>query len=384
MGVCLATSGPGATNLVTPLADAFMDPVPVVVVTGRAAVSTVSAVRLTSMPGYHPLHLGMPGMHGTVPVVAALQLSDLVIALGARFDDRVTGDSATFAPGARVVHIDIDPAEIGKNRRADVPIVADCKIALELLVGAARAALPGPSLADWHRRLMELEDRYPLGYEQRPDGPLAPQHVIRRLGELAGGPTTIFTTGVGQHQMWASQFLTFHEPSTWLSSGGLGTMGFGIPAAMGAQLGRPESTVWCIDGDGCFQMTGRELATCALEGIPIKVALINNGSLGTVRQLQTLYYDKRVNSVDLGSRTLQPIPDFVKLADALGCVGLSCSSPDEVDTVIAKAMSIVDTPVVIDFQVDDQALVWPSIAAGAGNDDVQYARGIAPEFDSTD
>ena len=483
VGVCIATSGPGATNLVTPLADAFMDSVPIVAITGQvsedhlgtdafqsadicgitmpitkhnllvteardigpsiakafhlastgrpgpvlvdiaksalldsAAVSAVSAPPATSMPGYHPvvtpparsidaavteirrasrpvlyvgggviragasrelrdlvevtgipvvttltargalpddhpLHLGMPGMHGTVPAVAALQLSDLVIALGARFDDRVTGDPATFAPRARVVHVDIDPAEIGKNRRADVPIVADCKIALELLVEAARAALPGPDLADWHRRLMEFEDRYPLGYEQRPDGPLAPQYVIQRLGELAGGPDTIFTTGVGQHQMWASQFLSFQEPSTWLSSGGLGTMGFGIPAAMGAQLGRPESAVWCIDGDGCFQMTNQELATCALEGIPIKVALINNGSLGMVRQLQTLYYDERVNSVDLGSRRLRPIPDYVKLADALGISDI---------TGLTSALSAKATPAQIDAAIEAVIGMAPS------------------------
>ncbi|WP_407940149.1 biosynthetic-type acetolactate synthase large subunit [Nakamurella leprariae] len=338
-----------------------------------------------ALPDSHPRNLGMPGMHGTVPAVVALQLSDLVIALGARFDDRVTGDRDSFAPDARVIHVDIDPAEIGKNRAVDVPIVGDCRRVLEELAGHFDQTQPAPDLSAWHRRLDSLRERYPLGFEQPPDGPLSPQYVLQRLGELVGGPDTVFTSGVGQHQMWASQFIAFEHPSTWLNSGGLGTMGFGVPAAMGAKLGRPEATVWCIDGDGCFQMTGRELATCALEGIAIKVALINNGGLGMVRQLQTLYYDERINNVDLTSRhPLERVPDFVRFADALGCVGLSCDTPEEVDVVIAKAMAINDAPVVIDFRVDAQALVWPSIAAGASNEDIQYARGLAPAFAAED
>ena len=335
-----------------------------------------------ALPDSHPRHLGMPGMHGTVPAVAALQLSDLIIALGARFDDRVTGDPETFAPHARVVHADIDPAEIGKNRAVDVGLIADCKDVLEALT----SALPTgrlPDLTRWHHRLASLTQRYPLGYDEPTDGSLAPQFVISRLNELVGGPGTVFTTGVGQHQMWAAQFISFVDPSSWLTSGGLGTMGFGIPAAMGAKVARPEASVWCIDGDGCFQMTSRELATCALEGIPIKVALINNGSLGMVRQLQSLYYDDRVNNVDLtASPSSHGIPDFAMLADALGCVGLVCDSADQVDVTIAKAMAVCDLPVIIDFRVNRQALVWPSIAAGASNDDIQYARGLAPAFDT--
>ena len=349
--------------------------------TGIPVVTTLMA--RGALPDSHPRNLGMPGMHGTVPAVAALQHSDLIIALGARFDDRVTGDPASFAPGARVVHIDIDPAEIGKNRAVDVALVADCRDALAGLL----SALPGldlPDLTGWHERLTALQERYPLGYDQPEHGRLAPQYVLDRLGKLTSGRDTIFTSGVGQHQMWAAQHIEFESPSTWLNSGGLGTMGFGIPAAMGAKLGRPEADVWCVDGDGCFQMTNQELATCALEGIPIKVALINNESLGMVRQLQTLYYDERVNNVALSSHRAERIPDFVKLADALGCVALSCETPDEVDVVITKAMAITDAPVVIDFRVDAQALVWPSIAAGASNDDIQYARGLAPVFDTDD
>ena len=337
-----------------------------------------------ALPDEHPLHLGMPGMHGTVPAVAALQLSDLVVAVGARFDDRVTGDPSTFAPRARIVHIDIDPAEIGKNRAVDVPLVADARVALACLIDELAGAAVG-DYSGWRRRVATLSAHYPLGYEEPADGLLAPQFVLERLGALVDRESTIFTTGVGQHQMWAAQFLPFARPNSWISSGGLGTMGFGVPAAMGAKVGRPECTVWCVDGDGSFQMTSRELATCAINDIPIKVALINNGSLGMVRQLQTLYYDERVNNVGLAAHgTYARVPDFPKLAEALGCVGLSCESAQEVDVVIEKAMAIDDAPVVIDFRVSGTALVWPSIAAGASNDDIQYARGLAPTFDTAD
>ena len=514
VGVCMATSGPGATNLVTPLADAYMDSVPLVAVTGQVPSSmigtdsfqeadirgitmpitkhsylvtdpadiprviaeafyiastgrpgpvlvdiTKSALQAATtyawppelrLPGYtftthphhkgiakaaalirqahkpvlyvgggvikanaaaellqladqtgipvvttlmalgafpddHPQHLGMPGMHGSVTAVAALQKSDLILALGARFDDRVTGDPATFAPHAKVVHIDIDPAEIGKNRDVDVPIVADCKIAIrELVATCASEPSPSDSFAEWRALLAALSARYPSGYEHPDDGSLAPQYVIKRLGALAPSGT-IFTSGVGQHQMWAAQFIEFDQPSTWLNSGGLGTMGFSVPAAMGAKLGRPDATVWSIDGDGCFQMTNQELATCALEGIPIKVAVINNEALGMVRQQQTLYYDGRVNNISLQRGAHHPrIPDFAKLADAMGCVGLQCESPEQVDVVIEKAMQINDVPVVIDFRVSREALVWPSIAAGASNDDLQYARDLAPTFGEDD
>jgi acetolactate synthase-1/2/3 large subunit len=514
VGVCMATSGPGATNLVTPLADAYMDSVPLVAVTGQVPSSmigtdsfqeadirgitmpitkhsylvtdpleiprviaeafhiastgrpgpvlvdiTKSALQAGTtfswppelrLPGYafttrphhkgiarataliqqsrkpvlyvgggvvranaaaelrqladqtgipvvttlmargafpddHPQHLGMPGMHGSVTAVAALQKSDLIIALGARFDDRVTGDPSTFAPHAKVVHIDIDPAEIGKNRDVDVPIVADCRIAIRELVATwITEPSTSDSFAEWRTFLNAIQARYPSGYEHPDDGSLAPQYVIERLGALTPSGT-IFTSGVGQHQMWAAQFIEFDQPSTWLNSGGLGTMGFSVPAAMGAKLGKPDSTVWSIDGDGCFQMTNQELATCALEGIPIKVAVINNESLGMVRQQQTLYYNGRVNNISLQKGAHHPrIPDFAKLADAMGCVGLECETPDEVDIVIEKAMQIDDVPVVIDFRVSREALVWPSIAAGASNDDLQYARDLAPSFSEDD
>lgn len=510
VGVCLATSGPGATNLVTPLADAYMDSVPVVAITGQvdearigtdafqeadirgmtmpitkhnylvtepdeiprivaeafhialsgrpgpvlvdisktalAADTTFAWPPALRLPGFcvpgepspwsvqkaveliqearrpvlyvgggviraqasaglrqlveltaipvvttlmargafpdsHRLHMGMPGMHGSVAAVAAMQRSDLIVALGARFDDRVTGALKSFAPEARVIHVDIDPAEIGKNRRVDVPIVGDCREAIDRFLAAlVEDAKPLPDLTEWHDYLWSLGARYPLGYEQA-DGSLAPQYVLERLSALAG-PEAIYVAGVGQHQMWASQFIQFEHPSTWLNSGGLGTMGFSVPAAMGAKLGRPEATVWSVDGDGCFQMTNQELATCALEGIPIKVAVINNQSLGMVRQLQTLYYDDRVNNVSLAREgTVQRIPDFAKLADALGCVGLECDSRADVDKVIQTAMEINESPVVIDFRVDQQSLVWPSIAAGASNDDVEVARGLAPTFE---
>jgi len=512
VGVCIATSGPGATNLVTPIADAYMDSVPIVAITGQVgrpmigsdafqeadiqgitlpitkhnylvqspdeiprvlaeafhlastgrpgpvlvdipkdvlqAQTTFSWPPTLELPGYrptlhphgkqireaarlmtsarrpvlyvgggvlkaratdglrrlaeltgipvvttlmargafpdsHPQHLGMPGMHGTVAAVYALQKADLIVAIGARFDDRVTGRLDSFAPNATVVHADIDPAEIGKNRTADVPIVGDARYVIDELVEAVRAAV-GQSgrtadRTEWWNQLNDLRERYPLGYDEPADGTLAPQYVIQRLGEIVG-PDAIYVAGVGQHQMWASQFISYEKPYTWLNSGGLGTMGYAVPAAMGAKVGRPETTVWAIDGDGCFQMTNQELATCALEGIPIKVAVINNGNLGMVRQWQTLFYGERYSNTELGTHKHR-IPDFVKLAEALGCVGLRCESKADVDRTIRTAMEIDDAPVVIDFVVGKDAMVWPMVAAGTSNDEIMFARGVRPIFD---
>ncbi len=512
VGVCMATSGPGATNLVTPLADAHMDSVPLVAVTGQVgaasigtdafqeadirgitmpitkhnflvtdpdeiprtvaeafhiaatgrpgpvlvdvaksalqATTTFSWPRELALPGYrpvtkphpkqireaarlilssrrpvlyvgggvirarasrelrvlaeltgipvvttllargafpdsHPQHLGMPGMHGTVAAVGALQKSDLIISLGARFDDRVTGNLDSFAPTAQVIHADIDPAEIGKNRFADVPIVGDAReVISELVVALQEAAAQGRQgdYEAWVAFCAGIRERYPLGYETPADGSLAPQYVLERLGAIVG-PDAVYTAGVGQHQMWAAHFVGYEHPDTWINSGGLGTMGYAVPAAMGAKVGRPDATVWAIDGDGCFQMTNQELATCAINDIPIKVAIINNESLGMVRQWQTLFYNERYSNTDLHSKR---IPDFVKLADAYGCVGLSCDSPDDVDATIEKAMAIDDQPVVVDFRVHRDAMVWPMVAAGTSNDDIKYARDLAPEFKEDD
>ena len=511
VGVCMATSGPGATNLVTPIADAYMDSVPIVAITGqvpRAAIGTdafqeadicgitmpitkhnylvqnpddlprviaeafhiagtgrpgpvlvdipkdVLQARTSftwpaqlDLPGYrptlkphgrqvreaarliavarrpvlyvgggvlkaraaaelrqlaeltsipvvttlmargafpdsHPQHLGMPGMHGSVAAVTAMQKADLLIALGARFDDRVTGQLASFAPGAAVIHADVDPAEIGKNRAADVPIVGDAGQVIRELLDAVRGEYAADHRADltgWWRQLDGWRDTYPLGYEDPEDGSLSPQYAISRLSAIAG-PEAIYVAGVGQHQMWASQFVTYEHPYTWLNSGGLGTMGYAVPAAMGAKVGRPEATVWAIDGDGCFQMTNQELATCAIEGIPIKVAVMNNGSLGMVRQWQTLFYEGRYSQTNLGTRRF--IPDFVKLADALGCAAMRCEKAADVDETIEAAMAIDDQPVVVDFVVGQDAMVWPMVASGASNDDILSARGLRPNFDN--
>ncbi|MEV0393047.1 acetolactate synthase large subunit [Polymorphospora rubra] len=514
VGVCIATSGPGATNLVTPIADAYMDSVPVVAITGqvsRPAIGTdafqeadiqgitlpitkhnylvqtpeeiprilAEAFHLAStgrpgpvlvdipkdvlqaqttfswpptmeLPGYRPTlhphgkqireaarlmtaarrpvlyvgggvlkaeateglrklaeltgipvvttlmargafpdshqqHLGMPGMHGTVAAVYALQKADLIVALGARFDDRVTGNLDSFAPGAAIVHADIDPAEIGKNRAADVPIVGDARHVIDELIAAATVEQSGGRTGDrtdWWAQLDDLRSRYPLGYDEPADGTLAPQYVIQRIGAIAG-PDAVYTAGVGQHQMWASQFISYEKPRTWLNSGGAGTMGYAVPAAMGAKVGLPDTTVWAIDGDGCFQMTNQELATCALEGIPIKVAVINNGNLGMVRQWQTLFYNERYSNTELGTHKHR-IPDFVKLAEALGCVGLRCENAADVDKTIEAAMAINDAPVVIDFVVGKDAMVWPMVAAGTSNDEIMFARGVRPAFDEDD
>src|SRR5688572_14190742 len=512
VGVCMATSGPGATNLVTPIADAYMDSVPLVAITGQvpsAAIGTdafqeadivgitmpitkhnflvthvddiprtiAEAFHLAStgrpgpvlvdlpkdvlqaqgtfswppqldLPGYHPTtkphakqireaarliagakrpvlyvgggvlkaraaaelrvlaeltgipvvttlmargafpdshpqHLGMPGMHGTVAAVTALQKSDLLICLGARFDDRVTGKLDTFAPGAAVIHADIDPAEIGKNRTADVPIVGDCRETIADLVVAIGDLYDAGTRADitgWWKSVDDWRERYPLGYAEPDDGSLAPQHVVTRIGQIAG-PDAIYVSGVGQHQMWASQFISYENPYTWLNSGGAGTMGYAVPAAMGAKVGRPDATVWAIDGDGCFQMTNQELVTCAIEGIPIKVAVINNGNLGMVRQWQTLFYDSRYSNTRLQSKR---IPDFVKLAEAMGCVGLRCDSKADVDATIEKAMAVDDAPVVVDFVVGEDAMVWPMVPAGTSNDEILAARDTRPVWDAND
>ncbi|CAN2208332.1 IlvB Thiamine pyrophosphate-requiring enzymes [acetolactate synthase, pyruvate dehydrogenase (cytochrome), glyoxylate carboligase, phosphonopyruvate decarboxylase] [Candidatus Nanopelagicaceae bacterium] len=345
---------------------------------GAPVVTTLMA--LGSFPDSHPQHLGMPGMHGTVAAVTALQKADLLITLGARFDDRVTGKLSTFAVNAKVIHADIDPAEIGKNRFADVPVVGDLKRTITALIPAVKAefAKNQPDLSPWIASMNKLRATYPLGYELPKDGSLSPQYVIERLSAITG-PDAIYVAGVGQHQMWASQFVKYEKPRTWLNSGGLGTMGYAVPAAMGAKVGAPDTTVWAIDGDGCFQMTNQELVTCALNNIPIKVAIINNESLGMVRQWQTLFYEGRYSNTSLESKR---IPDFVKLADAMGCVGLTCDRPEDVDAIIKKANSINDQPVVVDFRVFRDAMVWPMVAAGTSNDDIMIARELAPDWDS--
>jgi acetolactate synthase-1/2/3 large subunit len=349
--------------------------------TGIPVVTTLMA--LGAFPDSHPQHLGMPGMHGTVPAVYALQKADLLVTLGARFDDRVTGKLDSFAPDAKVVHADIDPAEIGKNRHADVPIVGDARHVIDELIAAVSGTAGGTAAYEqWWAQLDDLRARYPLGYDEPTDGTLAPQYVIERIGELVG-PEAIYVAGVGQHQMWASQFIKYEKPGTWLNSGGAGTMGYAVPAAMGAKVGRPDIAVWAIDGDGCFQMTNQELATCALEGIPVKIAVINNGNLGMVRQWQTLFYEGRYSNTELGTHKHR-IPDFVKLAEALGCVGLRCESKDDVDATIKAAMEIDDRPVVIDFTVGKDAMVWPMVAAGTSNDEIMFARDVRPAFDEDD
>jgi acetolactate synthase-1/2/3 large subunit len=519
VGVCMATSGPGATNLVTAIADAFMDSVPIVAITGQVATHLIGTdgfqeadIRGITMPitkhsylvtdaadiprviaeafhiagtgrpgpvlvdiakdalqssttfhwpselalpGYRPttrphgkqvreaarliaaserpvlyvgggvikaeasaelkmlaeltqipvvttlmargafpdsheLHLGMPGMHGTVAAVTALQRSDLLISLGARFDDRVTGQLSSFAPHAKVIHADIDPAEISKNRTADVPIVGDCREVISELIGTLRKQADDDGVEGdytaWREQVIGIKKRFPVGYDKPAEG-LAPQTVIERLSALSGSDAT-YVAGVGQHQMWAAHYVDYERPRQWLNSGGAGTMGYSVPAAMGAQVGLPGSVVWAIDGDGCFQMTNQELATCALEGIPIKVAVINNSSLGMVRQWQTLLYEGRYSNTDLNtgpeSIGARRIPDFVKLADAYGCVGLRCDSEADLDATIEKALAITDRPVVIDFVVERDAMVWPMVHGGASNDDIQIARDLAPNWDDED
>ncbi|MDP4668843.1 MAG: acetolactate synthase large subunit [Candidatus Nanopelagicales bacterium] len=512
VGVCMATSGPGATNLVTPIADAHMDSVPMVAITGQVpsnaigtdafqeadirgitfpitkhnylvtnaddipraiaeafhlalsgrpgpvlvdiskdalnAKTTFNWPPVMNLPGYHPTtkpnskrvkeaaeriiaakkpvlyvgggvikshaskellqlaeltqipvvttlmargafpdshpqHLGMPGMHGSVAAVGSLQQSDLLIALGTRFDDRVTGQLSSFAPEADVIHVDIDPAEIGKNRFAHVPIVGDAKETIIELIAALKDEHKAGRIGnyeDWWANLNRLRTEYPLGYDHPVDGSLSPQYVIERIGAISG-PEAVYAAGVGQHQMWAAQFVKYENPGTWLNSGGLGTMGYAIPAAMGAKVGAPDKTVWAIDGDGCFQMTNQELATCTLNDIPIKVGLINNNALGMVRQWQSLFYNNRYSNTDLNSNR---VPDFVKLADAYGCHGLRCEKREDVDKTIEKALSLNDAPVVIDFVVHKDAMVWPMVAAGMSNSEIKFARDMAPQWMRSD
>jgi acetolactate synthase I/II/III large subunit len=346
--------------------------------TGAPVVTTLMA--RGAFPDSHPQHLGMPGMHGTVAAVTALQKADLLITLGARFDDRVTGKLSTFATNAKIIHADIDPAEIGKNRRADVALIGDLKLTIDALIPALKSEFKKnqPDISAWLAQAYGWRTRFPLGYDHPTDGSVSPQYVIERIGKMSG-PDAIYVAGVGQHQMWASQFISYEKPRTWLNSGGLGTMGYAVPAAMGAKVGAPDTTVWAIDGDGCFQMTNQELVTCALNNIPIKVAVINNESLGMVRQWQTLFYNERYSNTELHSKR---IPDFAKLADAMGCVGLTCDSTGDVDKIIAQAMEINDRPVVVDFSVHRDAMVWPMVAAGTSNDAIVNARSLAPIWDS--
>ncbi len=509
VGVCMATSGPGATNLVTAIADAYMDSVPIVAITGQVASKSIgtdafqeadirgitfpitkhsflitdpleiphaiaAAFHLArtgrpgpvlvdiakdalsamtefvwpeelDLPGYHPvekphskqireaarliaaaerpvlyvgggvnrarawdglaelvkltgipvvttlmargaipdsheLNMGMPGMHGSVAAVGALQRSDLLITLGARFDDRVTGKLDSFAPDAKVIHADIDPAEISKNRVADVPIVGD----LAEVISDLNLALRDVDLPDygaWVGYLQGLRKRYVVtDFEPMSEGLLSPEYVIKRIGEIAG-PEATYVAGVGQHQMWSAHLLPHELPNRFLNSGGAGTMGYCVPAAMGAQVGLPGTVVWGIDGDGCFQMTNQELVTCALEGIPIKIAVINNRSLGMVRQWQTLFYGERYSNTNLQSHR---VPDFPKLAEAMGAVGLRAETPEEVDDVIRQAMAINDRPVVVEFVVHKDAMIWPMVAAGTSNDDIKIARDLAPAWEGED
>jgi acetolactate synthase-1/2/3 large subunit len=328
-----------------------------------------------AMPDDHPLCLGMPGMHGNYTAVTSMQRSDLLIGIGTRFDDRVTGKLSAFATGAKVIHADIDPAEIGKNRPTDVPIVGDARLVIEELIGVLEAEIGRGTVPDysaWTRQLDEWRAAYPYRYTQTDDGMLKPQFVISRISEATGG-NAIYVSGVGQHQMWAAQFVNFQRPRTWINSGGLGAMGFGVPAAMGAKVAMPQDEVWCIDGDGCFQMTCQELATMAVEKIPVKIAILNNAHLGMVRQWQELFYAERYSEVTFG----WDIPDYVKLAEAYGCVGLRAESVDEVDALIEKARGVDDRPVVMDFRCDPAENCYPMVAAGTSNDDII----LGPEFE---
>jgi acetolactate synthase-1/2/3 large subunit len=322
-----------------------------------------------AFPDDHPLCLGMPGMHGNYTAVTAMQKADLLIALGSRFDDRVTGKVGAFAPDAKIIHVDVDPAELGKVRRPDVPIVGDCRLVIEEINKAIRdqgGTQAQPDRSAWISQLQAWQKQYPLHYDQPETGKtLKPQYVLERLRDNAP-EDTILVAGVGQHQMWSSQYWRFEEPYTWVNSGGLGTMGFAVPAAVGAKVGQPGKTVWAVDGDGCFQMTAQELVTAATERIPIKVAILNNAYLGMVRQWQELFYEERYSEVYLSPH----LPDYKMWAEAMGCEGMRVESPEEVDAAIDKANSIDDRPVVIDFRVDYREKVYPMVPAGGSNDDI--------------
>ncbi len=334
--------------------------------TGIHVVTTLMA--RGAFPDDHPLCLGMPGMHGNYTAVTSMQRADLLIALGSRFDDRVTGKVGAFAPGAKIIHVDIDPAELGKVRRPDVGIAGDCRLAITAITAALRELIPqSDSLdrAEWHESLAFWQAQYPLQYDQEEDGPLKPQFCIESLRDNTPDDT-IVVAGVGQHQMWSSQYWKFRYPYTWVNSGGLGTMGFAVPAAIGAKVGKPDRMVWAIDGDGCFQMTAQELVTASAERVPIKVAILNNAYLGMVRQWQELFYKERYSEVYLSP----DLPDYVKWAEAMGCVGLRVESPEEVVPAIEKANEVDDRPVVIDFRVDYREKVYPMVPAGGSNDDI--------------
>ncbi len=494
VGVVIATSGPGATNLVTPLADALMDSVPIVAITGQVATTAIGndafqeayttgitmaatkhnylvtdaseipdiiheafhiastgrpgpvlvdipkdilngvlewhePVRSLDLPGYkptfaphprriaeavrrmeaaerpvlyvgggiikagasaellqvaekanipvvttlmgrgaiadaHPLCLGMPGMHGLYAATTAIQRSDLLIAVGVRFDDRVTGDPAFFAPEAEVIHADVDPAEIGKVREADVPIVGDARAVLAAM-SAEWGERPSPGRSDWIDTIARWQREFPLSYDQRPDGMIKPQYVVEELHRITGGDA-ILVAGVGQHQMWASQYWKFDRPNRWLNSGGLGTMGYAVPAAVGAKAGMPDELVLAIDGDGCFHMTFQELMTAAIDRLPVKIAVLNNGVFGMVAQWQRLFYNNRLSASELGADIL----DYVKLAEAMNCAGFRAVAPDEVAPVIEKALAVTDRPVIMEFVVDPEEHVYPMVPAGGSNDNI--------------
>ena len=324
-----------------------------------------------AFPDDHELCLGMPGMHGNYTAIMSMQESDLLIALGSRFDDRVTGKVPNFAPHAKIIHADIDPAELGKVRRPDVPIVGDSRLVIEALVVEAKAQLAKgavkPDVTPWRSTLSGWQERYPLAYEDPVEGELLkPQMVLEALRDSAP-EDCIVASGVGQHQMWTSQYWTFRHPYTWVNSGGLGTMGFSVPAAIGAKVGRPDRMVWAIDGDGCFQMTAQELVTAAAERIPVKIAILNNAYLGMVRQWQEMFYDERYSEVYLSP----DLPDYVKWAEAMGCVAFRVEHPDDIQPTIDKANAIDDRPVVIEFRTDASEKVFPMVAAGHSNSDVQ-------------
>jgi len=335
--------------------------------TGIPVVTTLMA--RGAFPDSHELCLGMPGMHGNYTAVTSMQKCDLLIALGSRFDDRVTGKVSAFAPDAKVIHVDIDPAELNKVRRPDVPIVGDCRLVIEEMNKAIRdqgGTEAQPDRSAWISQLRTWQKQHPLHYDQPETGnTLKPQFALERLRDNAP-EDTILVAGVGQHQMWSSQYWRFEHPYTWVNSGGLGTMGFAVPAAVGAKVGQPGKTVWAVDGDGCFQMTAQELVTAATERIPIKVAILNNAYLGMVRQWQELFYEERYSEVYLSPH----LPDYKMWAEAMGCEGMRVESPEEVDAAIDKANSIDDRPVVIDFRVDYREKVYPMVPAGGSNDDI--------------